>query len=270
MPLAVRWAMNRIAVCWATALALVSLGGCSYQLVSPPARIVNFESAKTAAPGETVAGLHGAAYSAIFDGGAYVANAAVRRGVAEDLELDADASWAHVDYDGFPDLDRNIYAARVGAKLSNRGGWAALFGGVGGGYAPAAGGFSALDVGGALSYPNCYLVPFADAFVFGSVPLAAKQVDFRNADGTVQATDKAEATYGGGLGAGVEIPLTHDRCRAGLTSPRLQLGGGVDLLVRSDGPVTTTTMSDGTTTTQTRGGRHGLFGLAVGVEIPFD
>ena len=174
--------MNRIAVRWAaTTIALAScLAGCSYQLVSPPARMINLESARTAAPGETVAGLHGGAYAAIFDAGASIANATVRRGVAEELEVDADASWAHVDYDGFPDLDRNIYAARVGAKLSNRGGWAAVFGGLGGGYAPAAGGFSALDVGGALSFPNCYVVPFANTMIFGSVPLAAKRVDFRD------------------------------------------------------------------------------------------
>jgi hypothetical protein len=262
--------MNRIAVCRAvTTIALASsLGACSYQLVSPPARMINLESAKTVAPGETVGGLHGAAYGAIFGAGASIANATVRRGVADDLEVDADASWAHVDYDGFPDIDRNIYVARVGAKLSNKGGWAALFGGLGGGYAPAAGGFSALDVGGALSLPNCYVVPFGNAMLFGSVPLAAKQVDFRNADGSVQASDKANVTYGIGIGAGVEIPLTHDRCRAGLTSPRLQLGGAVDVLVRSDGPRTTTTSPDGTTT-QTGNGRHGLLGLALGVEVPF-
>jgi hypothetical protein len=263
--------MNRIAVCWTTtAIALATpLGGCSYQLVSPPARLINLESAKTAAPGETVAGLHGGSYGSIFDAGVSIANATVRRGVADDLEVDADASWGHVDYDGFPAIDRNVYAARLGAKLSNRGSWAAVYGGLGGGYAPAAGGFSAVDFGGALSFPNCYVVPFASTTIFGSVPLAAKQVDFRNADGTVQATDKADTTYGLGMGAGLEIPLTHDRCRAGLTSPRLQFGGGVNLLVRGDGPVTTTTTADGTTTTQTRGGRHGLMGLAIGVEIPF-
>lgn len=248
-------------------------GGCSYQLVSPPARMVNLESAKTVAPGETVGGLHGAAYTGIFDPAAVVTNAGVRRGIADDLEIDGDLSWARLSYDGFPDIDRNIYAARVGAKLSNHQGFAALFGGVGGGFAPAAGGFTAADAGVVMSLPNCYLVPFGNAMMFGSLPIAARQVDFRNADGTIHSSDKADPTYGFGFGAGLEIPLSHDRCRAGLTSPRLQLGAALDVLIPSDGPIvtTTTTQSDGstTTTTDSRGGRHGMMGLAIGVEVPF-
>ena len=265
--------MNRNVILGMVTAVVFALGGCSYQLVSPPARMVNLESAKTVAPGETVAGLHGAAYAAIFDPGAVVTNASVRRGVADNLEVDGDLTWARVTYDGFPDIDRNIYAARLGAKMSNQRGYAALFGGVGGGFAPAAGGFTAADAGVAISYPNCYVVPFGNAMLFGSVPVGARQVDFRNGDGTIQSTDKAEATYGFGFGTGIEILLSHDRCRAGLTSPRLQLGGAVDALIRSDGPVVTqtTTETDGTTTTSTstRGGRHGMLGLAVGIEVPF-
>jgi len=269
-----RLRMNSKVALGAVVIAVGSAtGGCSYQLVSPPARMVNLESAKTAAPGETVAGVHGAGYTAIFDPGAVVTNASVRRGVAENLEVDGDLSWARVSYDGFPDIDRNIYAARAGAKMSNRGGSAALFGGVGGGFAPAAGGFTAVDVGAAVSYPNCYVVPFGNAMLFGSLPIGARQVDFRNADGSIYSSDKADPTYGFGLGTGIEIPLDHDRCRAGLTSARLQLGGAVDVLVPSDGPIVThtTTESDGTitTTTDTRGGRHGMLGLAVGIEVPF-
>lgn len=254
------------AVAWA-------LGGCSYQLVSPPARMVNLESAKTVAPGETMAGLHGAGYAAIFDPGAVVTNASVRRGVADNLEVDGDLSWARVTYDGFPDIDRNIYAARVGAKMSNAGGYAAVFGGVGAGFAPAAGGFTAADAGVAFSFPNCYVVPFANTMVFGSLPIGARQVDFRNADGTLQSSDKADPTYGFGFGTGIEIPLSHGRCRAGQTAPRLQLGGALDVLIPSDGAIVTrtTTETDGTTTTTTesRGGRHGMMGLAVGIEVPF-
>jgi len=157
--------------------------------------------------------------------------------------------------------------------MSNAAGVAAVFGGLGGGFAPAAGGFAAADAGGALSYPNCYVVPFVNAMIFGSVPIGARQVDFRNADGTLQSSDKADPTYGFGFGTGIEIPLSHDRCRAGRTAPRLQLGGALDVLIPSDGAIVTktTTESDGntTTTTETRGGRHGMVGLAVGVEVPF-
>ena len=249
------------------------LGGCSYQLVSPPARMINLESAKTAAPGETVVGVHGAGYAAIFDPGAAIASAGVRRGIAKGVEVDADASWAHVSYEGFPNINRNIYAARVGAKMS---GWrdrVALFAGAGGGYAPAAGAFSAIDVGGAVSYPNCYLVPFGNATVFGSQPIGARQVDFRNADGTLASSDKASFTYGFSLGTGLELPLDRARCRQGLTAARLQLGVAASTLIPSEGAITTTTStsSDGgvTTMTDTRGGRYGVVGLALGLEVPF-
>jgi|GEM_PF-1199391 hypothetical protein len=265
--------MNRNVTLGLIAGIAMTVGGCSYQLVSPPARMVNLESAKTAAPGETVAGLHGAAYTGIFDPAVAIANASVRRGIADDVEVDGDLSWGRLSYDGYPDINRNVYAARVGAKMSNAGGWAAVFGGLGGGFAPAAGGFSAVDVGGTLSYPNCYVVPFANAMVFGSAPIGARQVDFRNADGSVHYSDKADPTYGFGWGAGLEIPLSRGRCRSGLTSPRLQLGVSLNELISSEGPIvtTTTTQSDGGTSTITdsRGGGHALLGVALGIEVPF-
>jgi hypothetical protein len=260
--------MNRIAC--ALVLVLVPLAGCSYQLVSPPARMVSLESAKTATPGETVVGVHGAGYASVFDPGVGVGSAGVRRGVAEQVEVDADASWGHLSYDGYPDIDRNIFAGRIGAKASNRRGWAAIVGGVGGGYAPAAGGFTAADVGGVVSLPNCAVVPFASAMGFASLPVGAKEVDFRNADGTLSASDKATPTLGFGLGAGVEIPLDHGRCQRGLTPPRIQLGLSGYSLYPSEGPITTTTtVADGGTSTSTRGGRYGAFGAAIGFEWPF-
>jgi hypothetical protein len=117
------------------------------------------------------------------------------------------------------------------------------------------------------------VVPFGNVTMFGSLPVGAKQVDFRNADGTVASSDKADFTYGLGLGTGVEIPLDRARCRRGLTATRLQLGLASYELIPSDGPITTTTTtsSDGGTTTQseTRGGHYGVVGLAVGLEVPF-
>lgn len=253
-------------------LAAGSAGGCSYVLASPPSRMVNVESAKTVAPGETVVGAHAAGYSAIFDPAVALGSVGVRRGVEEGIEVSADATWARLSYDGFPDIDRNIFAARVGGKVANHGGWAAVTGGVGGGVAPAAGGFAAVDVGGIVSYPNCWVVPFGNGTVFASQPLGAKQVDFRNADGSLAASDRADLTYGFGLGTGIEIPLDHDRCRQGLTPMRIQIGLNAHSLIRTDRMriTETTTKPDGTTeTTVKENDRYGAIGLGLGFEFPF-
>ena len=250
--------------------------GCSYRVMSPPARMINLESAQTATRGETVVGAHAAGYAAIFDPGALVASAGVRRGVTESVELDADASWAHVSYESsgdnpqpFANLDRNIYAARFGTKVGLAK-WAALMAGAGGGYAPAGGGFAALDAGAAFSYPNCWVVPFGNATLFGSQPIGAKRVDFRSSDGSLIASDKADFTYGFGLGAGVEVPLDHARCREGRTSTRFQLGVGTQTMIPGHDAVTmtTTTMGD-TTVSETKDQRYGVFGLSAGFEVPF-
>src|SRR5437879_4169654 len=118
------------------ALVLAPLAGCSYQLVSPPARMVSLETARTAAPGETVVGARAAGYAAVFDPAVAIGSAGVKRGVADQVEVSADATVGHVSYDGYPNIDRGLYAGRFGAKLANRPGWGAVFAGVGGGYAP--------------------------------------------------------------------------------------------------------------------------------------
>jgi hypothetical protein len=255
--------------CLRFALVLAPLAGCSYQLVSPPARMVSLETARPAARGETVVGARAAGYAAVFDPGVALASAGVKTGVADQVEVSADATVGHVSYNGYPDIDRSLYAGRLGAKLANQGGWAAVLAGVGAGFAPAAGGFSAADLGGVLSLPNCVLVPFLNGMVFASAPIGAKQVSFVNADGTLAATNKASPTFGFGVGTGIEIPLAHERCRQGLTPPRVQLGLALNALYPSDGPVIMTTTSGDSTTTTTRGGGYVAVGAAVGIEWPF-
>ena len=231
------------------------LGGCSYELASPPARMVMLNAARTVRPGETVGGVKGAGHWGFFDPSVAVATAGVRHGVANGIELDADATWAHVLwFDRTPNIDRNIYAARAGFKASNPRGWAALLGGVGGGYAPAAGGFGAVDLGGVISAPNCYVVPFGGGQLFLSEPISKKSVTLpRQVDGNpMPATSSADRTYGFAVATGIEIPLDHARCREGLTPARLQLGFSMNVLDRgpNDSP-------------------YVALGAAMGVEFPF-
>jgi len=247
---------------------LIIMTGCSYQLVSPPARMVSLESARSAAPGETIVGARGAAYDAVFDAGVAVGSAVVRHGVGRHVELDGEATYVRVINADYRDIDRNIYAARGGFKMSNAGEWAAVFGGVGGGISPAAGGFAALDLGGVVSYPNCYVVPFLGGAVFGSQPVAAKRVDFRATDGSVVAYDTANLTFGMGVNMGVEIPLDRDRCRQGLTPARIQLGYAMNFLRPVDGEPRLANGDAGSELT-TQGKTFGALGLAAGVEFPF-
>ncbi|HXU60468.1 MAG TPA: hypothetical protein VN962_02115 [Polyangia bacterium] len=249
---------------------LILMTGCSFQLVSPPARMVNVESARSAAPGETVVGAKGAAHSAVFDAGAAIGTAEVRHGVVPGVEVDAEATYVRVIDRDYPDIDRNIYAARGGFKMSNAGGWAALLAGVGGGVSPAAGGFLAADVGGSISYPNCYAVPFLGGTLFASQPVAAKRVEFRGGDGSVVGYDTANTTLGFGVSTGVEIPLDRARCRTGMTPARIQIGLGMDVLRPVDGeprliPATGDTSMQLTTQAKTMA----TMGLAAGVEFPF-
>jgi len=246
-------------------VAGLALGGCSYTVVSPPARMVNLESSQTLAPGETVGGAHAGAYSALFDPGIVSGNTGVRHGLREGVELDVDATWARLSYDGYPEINRNIYAVRAGAKVRGAPRFIAAFGGVGGGYAPAGGGFVAADLGGVLSLPNCYVIPSLVAAGLASVPVGAKQVDFVAPGGDLVASDKAVTSYGFTMGAGLEIPLSRARCRAGLTPPRIQVGLAASRMIRWDAPRTLMN-SDGST--KDRGG-YGAIGLAAGVEIPF-
>jgi len=249
---------------------LMMMTGCSYQLVSPPARMVNVESARSAAPGETIVGVKGAAHSAVFDSGAAIGTAEVRRGVGHGVEVDAEATYVRVLEQNDPEIDRNIYAARGGFKMSNADGWAAVLGGVGGGISPAAGGFLAADLGGVVSYPNCYAVPFLIGTVFASQPIAAKRVDFRGGDGSVVGYDTANTTLGFGASTGLEIPVDRARCRAGLTPARIQIGLGMDVLRPVNGePRLVPATGDMSMQLTTQAKTLASMGLAAGIEFPF-
>lgn len=203
-------------------------------------------------------GVRSAVHTAVFDPGVGLANAGVRRGLKQGIEVNADVTYARVIWDGLPAIDRNIYAGRVGAKLGYRG-MVALTAGMGGGYAPAAGGFTAGDLGIVVSYDNCYVVPFLSASTYLSIPIGARPVNL--GDGWVST---ASTTYGWGMATGLEIPLARQRCREGLTPPRIQLGLNMTSLTPTAGPNTKQT-PDGSETT---GGTYGAFGLGVGIEFP--
>jgi hypothetical protein len=223
--------------------------------------MVTLESARTATPGETVATVRGAVYSAIFDPGVDVATLGLRLGIVDGTELDVEASHGLVVGNDEVTVPRNISAGRVGVKHRLGSSHMAVMGGVGGGYAPSAGSFVAADMGLVKSYDNCYLLPFVAYSFILSAPVGAKSVNLGEGN---YAT--AKLTYGFGGTGGLEIPLDHSRCREGKIPARIQLGLSMQLLDDGHGK---TTKSCGECCETTTSGGYLAFGLAAGLEIPF-
>ncbi len=201
------------------ACGLLMLGaGCSH-VFSPPARILNAESAAPVKPGETVLGVRGGARAEILGSSVIASSAGARYGVAKNYELNGEATYGRVEPSGanLSSNDRNAVAAHVGVKAGHN--IAALVGGVGGGYVGATGGFVATDAGFILSAPNCFAIPFFSTTGFLSLPAGAKTVTFSNGD-----TSRPGTTFGFGASVGLEVPLDRSVCREGRTPPRLQLG----------------------------------------------
>jgi hypothetical protein len=247
----------RFVLVFAALLALAS--GCSYHVFSPPARVFHMESAAPAKPGETIVGARGGFYGGVFEPGAIVGSGIVRHGVAPNVELNGEATYANIqddDDENTRDVDKNAGSARLGVKAGNQ--YAAVIGGLGGGVT-ALGGFGAADVGGIVSYANCYVVPFFSASGFASTPLGeANTASFGNG-----VTSRPGVAFGYGAGAGLEIPLDRARCRAGVTAPRLQLGANLMSVVGRH------YSTDASITTPKPGwDQHGYLGLGLGVEIP--
>jgi hypothetical protein len=239
------------------ATLLAASSGCSYHLFSPPAHVANIESASPAKPGETIVGAHGGVYGAIFEGDAEVMGARVRRGLRKNLELNGEATYAHVASRESPNTDPNVFVGRAGAKYGND--YAALVGGLGGGYSLAAGGFLAADVGVILSIHNCYVVPFLAPSGFISTPVGARTVTF-----DMGQTSRMTTSYGELLAGGIEIQLNPSKCREGHTSPRLQLGANAFNIVSQPDPV----IDQSTGMTYMIDETHAGFGLALGLEFP--
>jgi hypothetical protein len=187
-------------------------------------------------------------------------SAVVRRGITEKVEVSGEVSYLRVlveEQENAPHLNPGLYAARAGVKLAPNH-YVAVTSGVGGGYAPAAGSFGAIDVGGVVSYDNCYVVPFASVAGFVSQPLGAKAVDFGE-----HGKSTASTSYGLTSAAGVEVPLSHQRCREGRASTKLQVGANMSLISSSS-----IQESSGNPPYEKDAGRV-IAGLAAGVEVPF-
>lgn len=236
-------------------VGLLALGGGCNHVFSPPARIVNAESAAPVKPGETVVGGRAAAFGALFGSDIMALGGGVRHGVAPDVELNGEATYGRVEPVDAVIADRNAFAAHAGLKAGRRA--VSFTTGVGGGYVGATGSFMAADFGVILSLPNCYVVPFLSPSAYVSAPLRAKTVTFNSGESSTPG-----ATYGYGFSVGLEIELQPSVCRDGHTPPRLQIAMS-EFTATSDGPAT----NAGGQPVSGRSYDGGL-GFALGLEFP--
>lgn len=164
--------MRHIAV-----LSIISFAAaCSAHAYTPSARPMPLSSAEAPARGDGDLQIDGNATGEIFGPGIFAGNVRYRRGVREDLAVTGDVGLARVDGEN---LGQNPYAgmARVGVQLhapANDDLHAAAFAGAGGGYAPTAGGWASVDVGGVLSGTNRYVRPIFLLDLYASEPIGAK------------------------------------------------------------------------------------------------
>jgi hypothetical protein len=153
------------------------LCGCSHHLHSPPARVLPIESARTVEAGETAVRLAGGVYSPLFQPAVSFGSGQVRRLLTEGLELSGELTVAHLHVKPIDDLWLTVILGRIGAKQRlDDGGNFALTGGLGAG-AHGAGKLVAADAGVIAGYENRYATPFLSLSAFGSLPVAAREVD---------------------------------------------------------------------------------------------
>lgn len=183
-------------------------GACSRNVYTPPARVAVLEPAPTAGRGQTQLvgqfGTHGDLFGPTLTAG----GVGVRHGLSERLDLVGDAAFGVIS-DDEEDFDENgrIGMGRAGVKYGiGDDGVLAVRGGLGGGYAPAGGGYVSADVGAVLSLPFKYFKPWIASAAFASAPFGTKDVQV-GAD-PVQ-FDQAETTGGisGSFGARVGSEL---------------------------------------------------------------
>jgi len=191
---------------------------------------------------------------ALFGPDVLAGEAHVRVGLAETVEIAAEAMLAHIDEKSSADTHPNIYAGRIGLKwapeLTSR--FLAFTAGAGGG-GHAAGGYVSPDVGLVVGWENKYVVPFTSFEGSVSVPIAAKEVDTSGEDDDVGThVDTPDTTWALRTTVGVRVPVT---LGSGHAASFYLAGSSLKLVTES--------------TTQDVDGEEGFGGLAGGFEMEF-
>lgn len=167
--------MRHLAVLSILATSLIATA-CTPHAYTPSARPMPLSSAQAPSTGESDVQLDGNASGEVLGPGIVAGNVRYRRGLREDVAVVGDVGLLRVDGNNH---GQNPYAgtARVGVQVhapANDDLHAAAFAGVGGGFAPTAGGFASVDVGGVLTGTHRYVRPVFVLDLYASEPIGAK------------------------------------------------------------------------------------------------
>jgi hypothetical protein len=231
------------------ALAL-GLGACTPFALSPPARTLPLESAATLDEGDVAVQASATYHDSLgSEGGG--ASVRARVGLVPQLEAQAEATYAYVDYDD--ERSPHLGAGRLGLKLAIVEHLAVVAGFGAGSHAHGA--FIAPDAGLIVGYENPYVVPWIALRGWVSVPVDAQSVTVTQDDGGDGMPDVfvlvPPNTAGWQLSTGVRIPVSIDTERG--LGMNVLVGGGYARLHGLDGQ-----------------NEHGFWQLEGGLELVVD
>jgi hypothetical protein len=158
------------------ALTTLAFAACTPHAYTPSARVMPLSSAEAPVTGEQDVQIDGNMTGEVFGPGVFAGNVRYRRGVRDDLALVGDVGLARVDGNN---MGQNPWAtsARAGVQYhapANDDLHAAAFAGAGAGFAPTAGGWASVDVGGVLTGTNRHVRPILVLDLYASAPLGAR------------------------------------------------------------------------------------------------
>ncbi len=194
----------------AATLAVLVLG-CSPYAMSPPARMLPLEAAKSLSKGDFAVGGSvgggGEVWGPILGAGTIQGRYGVGRGVEVGAELGfAALSKSKDDWEKVG--ARTIFAGRAGFKYEAVP-WFAVQAGFGGGGVKGSGGYVSPDAGVIFSYQGERVVPFLGVGFYYSVPIRPREIVFTS-DEEVR-TLRADDTFGYFGNLGLRIPVTSSR-----------------------------------------------------------
>lgn len=216
----------------ALSMLTLSATGCHHAAFSPPSRYTMSETARVPDKGEQDVDLSAAMHSEVLGTSGISGSASYARGVTENLSLSARGGVYQVTEEADHDLDRHIYAGRIGAKYTPDPveDYIAVQLGLGGGTS-SGGEFLSPDIGLHVSYPIGFFEPYVHGYSFLSAPFNTRPINYVYNEESYSL--EAQTTYGLGANGGFALNFTDED--GALHGHQVRLGFGVTQMERRDG-----------------------------------